>query len=43
MHDRIAARNSAAKRLNLQQITQNGFSGQPGEIFELAGGADKDA
>jgi hypothetical protein len=43
VHDRIAARNGATQRVHLQQITENGFSGQPSEIFKLAGGADKDA
>jgi hypothetical protein len=43
MHHRITTRNGAAERIHLQQIAEDRFSGQPGEIFELAGGADQDA
>jgi hypothetical protein len=43
MHDRIAAGNGCAQCFDLQQVTGNGFSWEPGEIFEVAGGTDKDA
>jgi hypothetical protein len=42
MHHSIAPGNGAAERVHPQQITNDGFGGESGEIFELAGGADED-
>jgi hypothetical protein len=42
MHDSITPGNGAAQRFHLKQITNHGFGGESGQIFELAGGADED-
>jgi hypothetical protein len=43
MHDRITAGNGTAQRVHVQQVADDGFGWEAGEIFEFAGRTDEDA